>query len=93
MLKNIENVAKRDNDMKVTEMKSSPERPNSHNVSFRMLYNTRTCPGSTSWNSNQEKPIFGLTSKICSFLKNTRKSPTGPFIITSNILQLISFVI
>ncbi|MDQ1251223.1 MAG: hypothetical protein QG646_292 [Euryarchaeota archaeon] len=34
--------------MKVTEMKSSPERPNSHNVSFRMLYNTRTCPGSTS---------------------------------------------
>lgn len=48
---NIENVAKRDNDMK-----SSSERPNSHNVSFRMLYNTRT--SSTSWNSNQEKPIF-----------------------------------
>lgn len=26
--------------MKVTEMKSSPEKPNPHNVSVRMLYNT-----------------------------------------------------
>ena len=26
--------------MKVTEMKSSPEKPNPHNVSVRMLYDT-----------------------------------------------------
>ena len=26
--------------MKITEMKSSPEKPNPHNVSVRMLYNT-----------------------------------------------------
>ncbi len=29
-----------DNNMKVVEMKSSPEKPNTHNVSSRMLYDT-----------------------------------------------------
>ncbi len=33
-------VHKRENDMKVTEMKSSPEKSNPHNVSVRMLYDT-----------------------------------------------------
>ena len=31
---------KGENDMKVIEMKSSPEKPNPHNVSVRMLYDT-----------------------------------------------------
>jgi len=33
-------MVKRGELMKVTEMKSSPEKPNPHNVSVRMLYNT-----------------------------------------------------
>jgi|GEM_PF-5306795 hypothetical protein len=34
-----------DNNMKVIEMKSSPEKPNTHNVSSRILYDTEHAQG------------------------------------------------
>jgi mannose-6-phosphate isomerase-like protein (cupin superfamily) len=40
MPKNKKTMVKRGELMKVTEMKSSPEKPNPHNVSVRMLYDT-----------------------------------------------------
>jgi mannose-6-phosphate isomerase-like protein (cupin superfamily) len=38
--KNQKTGQKGENDMKVIEMKSSPEKPNPHNVSVRLLYDT-----------------------------------------------------